>query len=73
MQHQVLRPFNGAEGAELQPGQVVDTSSWRARNVSWLVARRYLLPVAGDAAPASAPKRGTVAAATERPAKSEEK
>lgn len=41
----VKRPFN-AEGESLVPGQVVDASSWRHRNV--LVSNGYLRPITAD-------------------------
>ena len=49
MQYEVLRAFEGA-GQLLEPGMVVDTSTWRARNVEGLVNNRYLRP-AGLAVP----------------------
>lgn len=56
MRHQVLRPFQGAERA-FHPGQIIDTSDWRTRNVRGLVQGRYLQLVP-DAGAVPLPKRG---------------
>lgn len=41
MKHLVLRSFPAGE-REAQPGEVIDTASWRERNVQCLVRQRFL-------------------------------
>ena len=45
MTYEVLRAFD-ASGEHLVPGQVVDVTAWRPRNVEGLVNSRYLRPAA---------------------------
>jgi len=44
MQYEVLRPFECA-GVQLQPGTIVDVSTWRPRCVEGLISDRRLRPV----------------------------
>lgn len=43
--YRVLREFPGPGGKKFAPGEVVDTSDWRVRNVDSLVQGRYLQAV----------------------------
>ncbi len=40
--YRVLREFPGPGGKKFAPGEVVDTTEWRVRNVDSLVQGRYL-------------------------------
>lgn len=48
MQYQVLRAFD-AGGKTLQPGEIVDVTGWRTRNIEGLVNDKRLKPLGPDA------------------------
>jgi hypothetical protein len=43
--YRVLREFPGPGGKKFLPGEVVDCSEWRDRNVVNLVEGRYITPI----------------------------
>lgn len=43
--YRILREFPGPGGIKFAPGEIVDASEWRDRNINNLVEGRYMQPI----------------------------